>query len=204
MSWNRYWLTLTCLFFSFYAPAQWLGRYITVKADRYSVQQALELISNEGNFFFSYNSALVPRDSSIDYPGGRRTVQSALTQIFAPGFEFRESGNYIIIRRKPIQISMTATQPAGTDNFYLVSGYVRDDQTGEELSDASVYEKDRLQSSLTNNNGYFKLKLRSRYKTASLTVSKEFYQDTTVQLQTGFNQQLSVVLQPVEFYGSQV
>ena len=204
MCWNKFVFAIACLFFSYGVQAQLLERNITVKADRYTVQQVLELISNEANFFFSYSSALVPRDSTIDYPGGQRTVQSALALVFSGGFEFRESGNYIIIRRRPIQISLVTTQEASTNAFYLVSGYVRDDQTGEHLTDASVYEKDRLQSTLTNSKGYFKLKLRSKFKTAAVTVSKAFYEDTTVRLQVGQNQQLAVTLQPADFFGAQV
>lgn len=204
MCWNKYYLVVAFTLLSFCVKAQLLERIVTVRADRYTVQQVLELISNEGNFFFSYNSALVPRDSLVDYAGGRHTVNAALAQIFTGEFEFRESGNYIIIRRRPLQVSLVTSQQPGNDGVYLVSGYVRDDQTGEQLPDASVYEKDRLQSTLTNTDGYFRLKLRSKYKTAALTVSKEFYQDTTVRLQPGLDQQLTVTLQPADFYGSQV
>ena len=66
MCWNKFVFAIACLFFSYGVQAQLLERNITVKADRYTVQQVLELISNEGNFFFSYSSALVPRDSTID------------------------------------------------------------------------------------------------------------------------------------------
>ena len=82
--------------------------------------------------------------------------------------------------------------------FYTVSGYVLDDESGEKLSDASIYEKRLLASALTDENGFFKIKLKSKNKTAELTVSKEFYQDTTVVIQPKYNQQLTITIMPVD------
>lgn len=205
MYWNRIVLSLfIVLLLGSGASGQLLNKVITVGPNRHTIQNLLEIISNQGNFYFSYNSGAIPKDSIIQYPGGTRTVRSALDIIFSSGFEYRETGNYIIIRRAPLQISLITQQQASNDNNYTVSGYVRDDQTGERIPDASVYEKIRLASALTNEDGFFKIKLKARYKQAALTVSKEFYEDTTVRINPGFNQQLSITLQPAEFSGANV
>ena len=90
------------------------------------------------------------------------------------------------------------SQTINDDKFYAVSGYVMDDQTGERIKDASVYEKQRLASAITNENGYFKLKLKNKYRNAALTVSKEFYDDTTVNIRAGFDQQVKITLVPMD------
>src|SRR5690606_17259852 len=59
---------------------------------------------------------------------------------------------------------------------------VIDDQTGSKIANASVYEKRLLLSTLTDQDGYFNLKFKQPTKSISLTISKEYYRDTTVVL----------------------
>jgi hypothetical protein len=51
---------------------------------------------------------------------------------------------------------------------------------------------------MSDDKGYFKIKLKSRYSTASLTISRELYEDTTVVIQPKYDQQLTIVMTPVE------
>jgi hypothetical protein len=74
---------------------------------------------------------------------------------------------------------------------------VLDDETGYMIHNASIYEKALLASALTNEKGYFKIKLKSRAKTAALSVSKEFYEDTTVTIEPKYNQQISITITPI-------
>ena len=89
------------------------------------------------------------------------------------------------------------------EKIYSVSGYVYDEQSGAAINEASIYEKTILASAMSNEEGFFKIKLKSsRSGTAELTVSKEFYEDTTVKIQPRFDQQLSITMMPVELPGS--
>lgn len=181
-----------------------LSKQISLSVNRQPIADVLEIISNKGNFYFSYTSNILPKDSLVSLPAGTRTVRNLLELLFPTGFEFRESGQYIIIRRTPLQLSLVIKESATNDNHYWVSGYVRDDQTGELVRDASVYEKDRLVAALTNRQGYFRIKLKTRYPRASLTVSKEFYRDTTVTIRSGYNQEVRITLAPVDLQGATV
>ncbi|KYP15046.1 MAG: hypothetical protein A1D16_01250 [Flavihumibacter sp. CACIAM 22H1] len=181
-----------------------LNKVIQISVNNQSVPDVLEIVSNKGNFYFSYNSNIIRKDSLVTITPGSRTVRSILELLFPQGFEFKESGQYIIIRRIPLQLSLVLKESATNDNHYYVSGYVRDNQTGELVPDASVYEKDRLVAALTNRQGYFRIRLKSRYPKASLTISKEFYRDTTVLVRTGYNQEIRITLAPVELQGATV
>src|SRR5262249_43812228 len=80
-----------------------------------------------------------------------------------------------------------------------VSGYVYDEQSGVAINEASVYEKKLLASALTNDLGYFKLKLKSsKVSTATLTLSKEFYEDTSIVIEPRHNQELTITMMPIE------
>ena len=73
-----------------------LNKQITLSVNRQPIADVLEIISNKGNFYFSYNSNILPKDSLVSLPAGTRTVRNLLELLFPTGFEFRESGQYII------------------------------------------------------------------------------------------------------------
>jgi len=96
-----------------------------------------------------------------------------------------------------VRLTLVTSKAVTEDKSYVVSGYVLDDETGYMIPNASIYEKSMLASTLTNKNGYFKLRLKNKAGTAALTVSKEFYEDTTVTIEPRYNQQISITIVPV-------
>jgi len=184
---------------SFPSTAQTLlNRAISLDISKQRLDHALEIISNTGNFYFSYNSNILRKDSIVTLSVKNTPVKEVLSRLFGNQFEFRESGNYIILRRSPLRVKLVTSSAVTEDKHYTISGYVVDEQTGLRLSDASVYEKDRLSVASTNASGYFKLKLKSKYPTASITVSKQFYADTTVRIEPRYNQTVTITLVPLD------
>ncbi|MEO8822243.1 MAG: STN and carboxypeptidase regulatory-like domain-containing protein, partial [Ginsengibacter sp.] len=173
-----------------------LDRNISIQVERQRLDNVLEQISNKGNFYFSYNSNIIKRDSLVSLSVSNKTIQQVLELLFSDKYEFKQSGNYIIIRRKPIKASIVSTQEISADKFYTVSGYVIDNLSGNKISDASIYEKRLLVSTLTDDNGYFQLKLKTKNKEVVLTVSKELYGDTTISIRPKYNQELTITISP--------
>jgi hypothetical protein len=174
-----------------------LNKNLTINVSRQRLDDVLEIISNKGNFYFSYNSSIIKKDSLVTVSESDKTVKYILDKLFPSGYEYRESGNYLIIRRAPIKITLVTSKAATENKFFVVSGYVLDNETGYMLPDASIYEKTLLASALTNQNGFFKVRLKNNAKTAALTVSKEFYEDTTITIEPKFDQQISIAIMPV-------
>lgn len=173
-----------------------LNKVIALDVNHQRLDQVLEILSNKGNFYFSYNSNIIKRDSLVTL-SVTKPVKQILDVLLPDHYEFRESGNYIIIRKAPIRITIVTNKAVTEDNYYMVSGYVLDDETGMQIKNASIYEKNQLASTLTNTNGYFRLKLKHKSRSAALTVSKEYYQDTTVAIDPGYNQQLTITIIPL-------
>jgi hypothetical protein len=69
-----------------------------------------------------------------------------------------------------------------------------DDETGEKIPDATIYEKQHLISSLTDANGYFSLRLKNKYPSVSISISKADYCDTSLEVQAKFNQKVNIAL----------
>lgn len=200
------WLTALFMLIGWHTHAQSiLNRSISVEVSRQRLEHVLEIVSNKADFYFSYNSTMVKKDSLVSIRAVSQTVKDVLVTLFGNGYEFRESGNYIIIRRAPIRLTLVTKKMVTEDKFYIVSGYVYDEQQGTAIPQASIYEKKILAAALTNTEGYFKLRLKNSHASlVALTVSKELYEDTTISIEPRYNQQVSVTLVPVETMAGQV
>jgi hypothetical protein len=100
--------------------------------------------------------------------------------LFADRFEYREQGKHIII------------QNPEASQYWYISGYVIDQATGERVSNASVYEPQQLVASLTNDAGYFKLKLKDKHPASTISISKLSYRDTSIIIKPGVDQEFTV------------
>lgn len=190
-------IVLLCTLYSGYGQSV-LSRTVTLDVNRQRLDQVLEIISNKADCYFSYSSSIVRKDSLVSLSVRNKTIKEVLDLLFNTSFEFRESGSYVIIRKAPIRMTMITKKAELEDKVYMVSGYVYDEQSDAAIPEASVYEKKLLTSALTDASGFFKLKLKnSKSSTATLTVSKEFYEDTSVLIQPGRNQELSITLLPL-------
>ena len=176
-----------------------LSKNISLDVNRQRLGNVLEILSNKGDFYFSYNSKIVKKDSLVSLSVRNKTVRETLGLLFNNSYEFVESGNYVIIRKAPIRMTMVTNKATLEEKIYSVSGYVFDEQSGVAINEASVYEKKQLASALTNDAGFFKLKLKSsKTSTATLFISKEFYEDTSIVIEPRHNQEITITMMPVE------
>lgn len=184
---------------NFCAAQNNLSKNITLDVNRQRLDNVLEILSNKGDFYFSYNSKIIKKDSLVSLNVRNKTVKDVLNLLFNNSYEFKESGNYVIIRKAPIRMTMVTKKAVMEDKIYAVSGYVYDEQSGAAVNEASVYEKKQLVSSLTNGQGYFKLKLKgSKANSVTLFLSKEFYEDTSIVIEPRHNQEVTVTMMPME------
>lgn len=161
-----------------------LNKGVSVKAKQKKIADVLDIIGRQGNFYFSYSS-IVPADSLIDVDIWNKTVQQALDIIFKPGrYEYKETPNHIII------------QLPNAGQYWYVSGYVIDGLTGERVRDVSVFDPGQLVASLTNDQGYFKLKLKDKIASTTINVSKSLYSDTLINIKPGIDQEVKVTINP--------
>ncbi len=175
-----------------------LSRIISVSANREKLTQVLEKISHAGNFYFSYNSALIKKDSLVTIQASHKPVRFILDRIFSNRLDYREAGNYIILRPKPIEVKIITKPVAAEEKFFSLNGFVVNGITGERLPEVSIYEKFQLISTLTNEQGTFSISLKARYPTANLSISKKMYRDTTIAVNPSMKQEISVSLYPDE------
>ena len=66
-----------------------LNKTLSISINRQRLDNVLEIISNKGNFYFSYNSSLIKKDSLVSYSATNKTVKDILTAILVEGYEYK-------------------------------------------------------------------------------------------------------------------
>ncbi|HVU59059.1 MAG TPA: STN and carboxypeptidase regulatory-like domain-containing protein [Puia sp.] len=168
----------------------------TLAMYNHRLEDALKAVSAAGNFYFSYSSDLFNKDSLVTLKMERKTVRQVLDTLFRGRLEYKVNGNYIILRKAPPP-PVSSPPMALEDKKIVVRGVILDENTGEAVSQASVYDKQGLIATLTDEGGFFTIRLKNRSSPAALTVSKEFYEDTTIKLQPGVNQKITISVVPI-------
>jgi hypothetical protein len=182
LRWKLAILTLAFLMPLNVASAQGLlEKHITIHINNDRLAKVLTEIGKNGGFHFSYSGKNFPKDSLVTMVADNEQIAKILTQLLDDKYEYEERRNYIIITPALQRLSFINTDVTSENNNYSISGIVVDVKTGERLMNTSVYEKEQLLSTITDEHGYFKLKLRSNsLNQVRLTASKYAYRDTSL------------------------
>lgn len=160
-----------------------LNKHISLSVTRKPLNEVLKLISRQGNFYFSYNSNTVNEESLVTLDMQNKPVKQILNVLFDNSYEFKETETHIIIQYT-------------SGAYWYATGYIKDGVTGDNIAFATVYDKNQFVSTMTNEAGYFKLKLKDRNAPATLYVSKSWYNDTTLVVSANSTKEISVGITP--------
>lgn len=157
-----------------------LAKRVSINAKEQPLQKVLNQLSKTGDFIFSYNSEILPKDTVITFKADSIMIQDALDTLLKGDFEYKEASNYIILRASPYRLTLIPEKSEAFGKKYIITGYVVDANSGNKIKDASIYEKQLLKSTLTNEDGYFKLKVKSNENAIRITVTKDKYREVTM------------------------
>ncbi|SEI62214.1 CarboxypepD_reg-like domain-containing protein [Dyadobacter koreensis] len=161
-----------------------LNSTVSIQVKQKPVSEVLKIVSEQKNFYFSYNSNIVPGDSLVTLNMQNKTVRQVLDVLLTGIYQYKETGDYIIIQRPP------------KEKNYHLTGRIFDNETGKEVDYASVYSKQLLASALSDDHGSFRLRLRDRNFPLSLTISKVGYADTTIVVNSELENDLTITIYP--------
>lgn len=156
-----------------------LDNEISVQADKKPLGSILDLMEEKGNFRFAYYGKLAVKDSIVSINAANSTIKGTLDQLLGNRYEYKESPGFIIVRYAPLELAFVLEKNSTNDQQQIVSGYIIDVQTNKRLENVSVIEKNALQSTLTNKDGVFELRLKNISQTIELTAVKENYKTVT-------------------------
>lgn len=155
-----------------------LLKTMTIKFEQQKLGQVLADLGSKGGFVFSYNGKSFNADSLVTLMVDHQPVWKILDQLFKGRADYKVHENYIILRLAFLKLAIYPENITADENSYAISGYVKDENTGRVVKQASVYDKKLLQSALTDNKGYFRIRFKGKHDFVLLTVSKELYRDT--------------------------
>jgi len=163
-----------------------LERVITVKITNEKLDNALKIISNAGSFSFSYNPDELDINKRVSVAMQNQPVREALNAVFGNTATYKNRGNYIILKKSIEE----------TKKDFFVMGYVSDGETGLKIEKASVYEPITLASAVTNQYGYYRLKIPATLQNVNLQVRKQNYRHEEVAVKTKNDATVNVSLLP--------
>ncbi|WP_341225939.1 hypothetical protein [uncultured Arcticibacterium sp.] len=147
-----------------------LSKRISVNFVSTPLDAALKNIETKAELQFSYNAHHISANQAINYQASSKSVAVILTDILGPNIEIRTKGKYVILQK---------AKPQEKKDFFVM-GYIEDSETGEKITNASIYEPLTLASTLSNRYGYYKIKLPRNQKDIDLRFSKESYSTALV------------------------
>jgi hypothetical protein len=179
---------LMSILVSFVARGQnMLQKKATVQVQNQPLGEVLKSIEKQTGFYFSYNNNIVRNDSLVTVSLKNKSVEELLKALFGNRYQYIESSDHLII------------QPAASFQFWYVSGMVVDKVTGEPVSYATVYERQQLISTMTDEHGKFRLPLKERRPNAAISISKVSYSDTLIMLSSEQPQDIKVSIEQVSY-----
>lgn len=165
-----------------------LERVITIKINNEKLDNALKMISGAGNFSFSYNPSEIEINRRVAVSAQNQPVREVLNTVLGNSATFRNRGNYIILKKNEEELKKD----------FFVMGYVSDGETGLKIEKASVYEPITLASAVTNEYGYYRLKVSSALAKVNIQVRKQNYRHEDLTIKNRTNTTLNVSLLPIK------
>ncbi len=169
-----------------------LERKVNIQSSNRLPEEILRQVEQQCNFTFSYSPQVIEGNKPVTIQNNNSTVREVLDKIFSGEVTYKEKGNHIILIKKPS--SAIAQESSG----FIISGYVKDASNGNEISEASVFDKQSKISAITDQYGYFKMHVNSKQKedVLFLSVNKINYQDTVVYVSKKGNSIVNVEIYP--------
>ena len=151
-----------------------LERQVTISVSNETVQYILTEISHQAGFVFSYSPEVVNSSTKTSLKVENQSVRFVLNLLFEENIKYKVRGKYVILQKN------TLAQQNDSKKEVVVEGYLYDSQTGEKLTEATVYSKEQKVAATTDEYGYFRLEIPKDENASDLKVSKFGYSDTLI------------------------
>ncbi|MCB0737203.1 MAG: hypothetical protein KDC92_06800 [Bacteroidetes bacterium] len=186
-----------------------LQRQIAMEPFSGKREQAMEIMAHKGNFHFSYNPLYINVTAHTQINEGTYSVELLLGEMFRGEVEYQLNGKHIILlpakkkkasgnTNKPKKQKPEATLPKPKQ--YTISGTITNSQTGEIIADVTVYESNKLLSTLSDNSGNYNLTVSAENELVPIAVSKKSFYDTVIVVEPSSIETVDISLRPIKIY----
>jgi hypothetical protein len=156
---------------SSFAQTPLLERPITLRFNNEKISVVLDNIAKQGSFSFSYNSDIFDVNNRGDITITNKPVREVLNLIFRGTITYKVRGNYIILQKNNQEEQKKSI---------VLSGYVIDRQTDKPLEKVTIYDRKSLSSVVSNQYGFYRIKLTVSDLPIKLSISKADYEKRVI------------------------
>ena len=149
-----------------------LERKVTINVSGKPASEFLTSIAAQTGVVFSYNPDIVS-NTPIHLNVTNKPVRQTLNLAFKGTIKYKVKGKYIILQK-------INRQDESEKKEKIVEGYIFDSESGKEVDNATVYNKDKLVSVNTDEYGYFRVEMPKGDTVTQLKISKVGYSDTLI------------------------
>lgn len=143
-----------------------MERNISLRLHNATLKNGLDVVAEKADFQWSYNASIIEAERRVSLLADAVSVREALVRLLGDGYEFRQNGNYLILKKlkKPEK---------------RLSGYISDPKTGRKVPNATIYDRQTLRATTTDANGFYEIRVPER---TELVVAKLDYRETVLQV----------------------
>ena len=136
------------------ALSQDLTRKISLQVNNLPLEEVINEIETKADIQFSYSTDAINASQSISFRVRKKSVKYILNKFFLPrGITYKKVGEHIVLR--PLNSEEELLYAPDKDQYFTISGYLRDRRTGEVLIGAHVYEEETFTGTATNAYGFY-------------------------------------------------
>jgi len=144
-----------------------LDKEISLSVENERLDDFLNRLSQEVGGVFSYSPSVIDIERRISGEFTNESCREILEAVFQGSIQYKEKGNYIIISPAP-----------PPEKEITISGYLVDENSGERIRNATVYDPITLKSSTTDEFGFFEIEVKNPRENFELIINQERYSDT--------------------------
>ena len=172
-----------------------LDSLYTFRAGQVKTRAALDIISRQTGYTFTYDSRLINEENRVDLTFSGVRLGSVLDSILkSDSLVYTVIDRYIIISRIAPQ-KITLTDSTDLEEVFYISGRITDAESGENLPYATVVVKNTGRGMVANATGEFGLKITRALLTDTLTFSCLGYQNREIPVEQALGNNYDIGLQ---------
>jgi len=180
------------LLLPFWLQAGCLETLVTIDCRNCSVETVLEQLEEKVECSFSYNVGQLNPDSELSITVTSTTLHETLKHITDDRFKIVERGHHIMM------IEKAPKEPMKKKQSYIIEGRIIDSKTGQAIRSATVHAVDNKYTTISNDQGYYKLVVNTEAEALGLSYSKSSYFDTIIIVKPSGKLNQTVNLKPRE------
>ncbi|MBN2890238.1 MAG: hypothetical protein JXL97_00085 [Bacteroidales bacterium] len=160
---------------------------VTIPKNEYKVDEILNVIEQNSEARFSYNSEIIENKDKITYQADNQEIENCLIDVLGENFRYQASGKYIVILKN-------REEQKESKKKIVVQGQIKN-ENDDPIANVSIFDIDYQYATMTNDEGEFSITVPEDYD-GGFSVGKYGYIDTVILYDTKINKDIQIELQP--------